>query len=61
MITQAIISPYLGGSTLGLAKVDKDAAVAGTPVEARFAGGTAHGEVVAHPVYEPGRERAKKS
>lgn len=34
---------------------------AGEPVEARFAGGTAHGEVVAHPVYEPGRERAKKS
>src|SRR5262245_15202210 len=34
-VTQAIVSPYLGGKTLGLAKVRKELAKAGTKVTAR--------------------------
>ncbi|MBO0803233.1 MAG: aminomethyltransferase family protein [Nocardiopsaceae bacterium] len=61
VVTQAIASPYLAGRTLGLAKVDKDHAKQGTPVRARFGGRTVPGEVTGHPVYQPGRERAKLS
>jgi aminomethyltransferase len=61
VITQAVSSPYLGGRTLGLAKVDKDYTKPGTPVEARFGGKAVGGEVTAHPVYQPRRERAKLS
>lgn len=61
VVTQAVVSPYLGGRTLGLAKVDKDYAKAGTRVEARFGGRAVLGEVAEHPVYQPGRERAKLS
>lgn len=60
-VTQAIASPYLGGKTLGLAKVDRDYLEPGTAVQASFDGATVPGEIVAHPVYEAGRERAKNS
>lgn len=59
VVTQAVSSPFLGGRTLGLAKVDKDFTGPGTPLEASLADGDAHAEVVAHPVYQAGRERAK--
>lgn len=61
MVTQAIESPYLGGRTLGLAKVDKDYLTPGTAMEARYPDGTVQGQVVEHPVYERKRERAKLS
>lgn len=60
-VTQAVSSPYLGGRTLGLAKVDKDHVKPGTPVEARVGDRLVPGEVTGHPVYQPGRERAKLS
>jgi len=58
-VTQAVVSPYLDGKTLGLAKVEKPFAEPGTKVVARVAGGAVAGEVVRHPVYDPERQRAK--
>jgi aminomethyltransferase len=60
-VTQAIVSPYLGGKTLGLAKVRKELAKAGTKVTARVGGDAVAGEVVRHPVYDPERKRAKET
>jgi aminomethyltransferase len=61
-ITQAIVSPYLGGRTLGLAKVPRALAQAvGTRVTARIGGNDVAGEIVRHPVYEKERRRAKES
>ncbi|MGN6380528.1 MAG: glycine cleavage T C-terminal barrel domain-containing protein, partial [Gaiellales bacterium] len=59
-ITQAVISPHLEGATLGLAKVDRDAAEPGTRVQARVGGVAVSGELVRHPVYDPERRRAKQ-
>ena len=61
LVTQAIVSPYLGGRTLGLAKVRKDLAQAGTKVTASVDGAEVGGEVVGHPVYDPERKRAKET
>jgi len=60
-VTQAIVSPHLGGKTLGLAKIHKDLAKAGTRVTARVGDEAVAGEVVQHPVYDPERKRAKES
>jgi len=61
-VTQAVVSPYLGDRTLGLAKVEKELAGSpGTPVTARVDGDDVPGEIVEHPVYEKERQRAKKS
>ena len=60
-VTQAIVSPYLGGKTLGLAKVNKEHAKAGTKVTARVGEESVGGEIVRHPVYDPERKRAKES
>jgi aminomethyltransferase len=57
LVTQAIESPYLGGKTLGLAKVRGDLKEPGTQVEARIDGAAVAGEVVRHPVYDPDRRR----
>jgi len=61
LVTQAIESPYLGGATLGLAKIRKGLNVPGTGVVARVGGEDVAGEVVEHPVYEKGRRKAKES
>ena len=61
LVTQAIVSPYLGGQTLGLAKIRKDLNEPGTRVEARVGDDRVSGQVVRHPVYEPERKRAKES
>lgn len=61
MITQAINSPLLGGKTLGLAKLRRPLHRAGTKVTAEVDGREVRGEVVAHPVYDPRRTRAKES
>lgn len=58
-ITQAVISPYLEGKTLGLAKVDKRWAKPGTAVDAQVAGETVVGQIVRHPAYDPDRTRVK--
>src|SRR5437667_4728756 len=50
MVTQAIVSPHLGGRTLGLAKIDKDLAEPGTKVTARIGSADVAGEIVRHPV-----------
>src|SRR5213080_1064717 len=60
-VTQAIVSPYLSGKTLGLAKVRKEQAEAGTKVTARVGDDIVAGEIVSHPVYDPKRKRAKES
>jgi aminomethyltransferase len=61
-VTQAIVSPFLGGKTLGLAKVQKEVAQSpGTPVTARVGDDDVAGEIVQHPVYEKERQRAKLS
>ena len=58
-ITQAVVSPYLDGKTLGLAKVDKHWTNPGTTIEALVAGEPVSGSVVRHPVYDPERTRVK--
>ena len=58
-VTQAISSPFLGGKTLGLAKIRKDLAKPGTAVSARVDGKDVVGEVVRHPAYEPERKKVK--
>ena len=60
-ITQAITSPYLGGATLGLAKIRKDLTTPGTAVTARIDEQHISGTVVQHPVYDPDRHRARQS
>jgi glycine cleavage system T protein (aminomethyltransferase) len=61
LVTQAVVSPYLGGKTLGLAKIRKDLKTPGQPIEAQVGEERIGGEVVAHPVYDPERRRAKES
>jgi glycine cleavage system T protein (aminomethyltransferase) len=60
VVTQAIVSPYLDGATLGLAKIDRALAEPGTRVVARVGDEAIAGEVVRHPVYDPERHRAKE-
>jgi glycine cleavage system aminomethyltransferase T len=60
LVTQAVVSPYLDGATLGLAKVDRDFTNPGTRVTARVDGALVAGEVRRHPVYDPARRRAKE-
>jgi aminomethyltransferase len=61
LVTQAVVSPYLGGKTLGLAKIRKDRNTPGEAVEAQVGEERVSGEIVAHPVYDPERKRAKES
>jgi aminomethyltransferase len=60
-VTQAVVSPFLEGRTLGLAKLQPALAPPGTAVAALLAAGPVAGEVVAHPVYDPKRTRAKET
>jgi aminomethyltransferase len=61
VVTQAVESPYLGGRTLGLAKIRKELNRPGQPIEVQAGDGRIPGEVVSHPVYDPERRRAKES
>ncbi len=61
LVTQAVESPFLGGKTLGLAKIRQDLKVPGTKVTARIGGEDVPGEVVEHPVYEKERRKAKET
>jgi aminomethyltransferase len=58
-VTMAARSPFLGGKTLGLAKVDKDCASPGTRVVAIVDGEGITGELTATPVYDPERKRVR--
>jgi aminomethyltransferase len=60
-VTQAVVSPHLGGRTLGLAKIRKDLNRPGQDVVAQIGEEQVGGEVVDHPVYDPKRARAKES
>jgi aminomethyltransferase len=60
LVTQAVESPYLGGRTLGLAKIRKDLREPGVKVTAQVGDDAIPGEVVRHPVYDPERRRAKE-
>jgi aminomethyltransferase len=61
LVTQAVASPYLGGRTLGLAKIRKDLRNPGQTIEVQVGEETVGGEVVDHPVYDKERRRAKQS
>jgi glycine cleavage system T protein len=61
LVTQAVVSPYLGGRTLGLAKIRKDLKHVGQDVIAQVGDQQVPGEVVTHPVYDKERKRAKES
>jgi glycine cleavage system T protein (aminomethyltransferase) len=62
VITQAVVSPYLAGKTLGLAKVPAEVAkAAGTKLTATVGGEEVAGEIAPHPVYDKERRRAKES
>lgn len=59
-VTQAVVSPYLDGKTLGLAKLRRPHNSPGTVLEAIVEGLAVEAEVVRHPVYERERKRAKE-
>jgi aminomethyltransferase len=61
LVTQAIESPYLGGKTLGLAKIRKDLKKPGQRIAVQVGEEQIAGEVVEHPVYDKERKRAKES
>ena len=61
VVTQAVESPYLGGKTLGLAKIRKDLKQPGQNIEVQVGRESVPGEVVEHPVYDKARKRAKES
>jgi aminomethyltransferase len=61
LVTQAVVSPYRNGATVGLGKIRRDLREPGTKVEARVGERLIAGEVVRHPVYDPERKRAKLS
>jgi aminomethyltransferase len=59
-VTMAVPSPHLGGVTLGLARIDQDAAKPGTPLTAAGPrGSTVRAVVKATPVYDPNRLRVR--
>jgi aminomethyltransferase len=61
LVTQAVESPYLGGRTLGLAKIRKDLKTPGQNITVQLGEEEVRGEVVDHPVYDKARKRAKES
>jgi aminomethyltransferase len=61
LVTQAVVSPFLGGRTLGLAKIRQDLSQPGQAVVAQVGDDQVAGEVVDHPVYDKERKRAKES
>jgi aminomethyltransferase len=61
LVTQAVESPYLGGKTLGLAKIRQQYKRPGQRIEVQVGEERVPGEVVEHPVYEKERRRAKES
>jgi len=58
-VTQAIVSPLLNGETLGLAKIEKAEAKAGTRVSASVEGREVSGQLGAQKTYDPERKRVR--
>lgn len=58
-VTMSMPSPFFGGKTLGLARVDKDHTAPGTAVVATVGDEEIAGELAAVPVYDPERKRVK--
>jgi aminomethyltransferase len=61
LVTQAVVSPYLDGRTLGLARIRKDANAPGTAIRVGVGDESVPGEIVQHPVYDRERRRAKET
>ena len=61
IVTQAVVSPFLGGKTLGLAKIRKDLREPGQKIQVQVGENEVAGEIVEHPVYDKERKRAKES
>ena len=61
LVTQAVESPYLGGKTLGFAKMRKDLIEVGRSIDVQIGDEQVRGELVAHPVYDKERRRVKES
>jgi glycine cleavage system T protein (aminomethyltransferase) len=61
LVTQAVESPYLGGKTLGLAKIRKELRNVGQNIDVQIGDEHVRGEVVTHPVYDKDRKRVKES
>jgi aminomethyltransferase len=61
LVTQAVESPFLGGKTLGLAKIRKDLRNVGQSIDVQIGDEQVGGEIVTHPVYDKERRRAKES
>jgi aminomethyltransferase len=61
LVTQAVESPYLGGKTLGLAKIRKGLNEPGQKIQVQVGEKEVAGEVVEHPVYDKQRTRAKET
>lgn len=57
-VTMAVPSPHLGGATLAMARIYRDAARAGTALTLGI-DGSPHAEVVSTPVYDPERTRVR--
>lgn len=58
-VTMAVTSPTLEGSTLGLARVDKDVATVGATLQVETEQGPVDAVVHRTPVYDPERTKAK--
>ena len=58
-VTQAVTSPFLGGKTLGLAKIEKAHAKPGTQVSATIDGRAVAGRLGAQKTYDPERKRVR--
>ena len=58
-ITMAVPSPVLGGATLAMARIHRDAASVGTTLRVQTGQGEAAAVVVATPVYDPERRRVR--
>jgi len=59
LVTMAVVSPVLEGATLGLARLDPTLTTPGTELAARVEQREFPVRVVAHPVYDPERERVR--
>lgn len=58
-VTMAVPSPALGGATIGLARVHREAAPVGTALTVAGSDGELAAEVIATPVYDPERTRVR--
>ncbi len=58
-VTMAVPSPALGGTTLAMARIDRDAAPVGTELWVAGVNGRLRAQVITTPVYDPQRTRVR--